>query len=85
MTVKSTKLTKAMRRVLERMEHCVVVYVEKVESPESSCWYWGDTGKKLSLDMVCIFVDLEELGFVTSSRITKRTPAGRKALKETGQ
>ena len=78
----TVKLTKAMRRVLERMGNCVVAYVEKVESPESACWYWGDTGRRLSLDMVCMLGDLDELGFITSSRITKRTPAGRKALKD---
>lgn len=75
------KLTQAMRKVLERMEKCVVFCNEKGEI------WWGDTGKNLQHNEMVAIDHLSKKGLTDDPDmlyVSKITPAGRRALKEGG-
>ena len=80
MTVKRTELTKAMRRVLERMEKGCVVVLSQFDH-----LVWGDTGAELHDGSVLDILVYAK--YIKDAEVCcwKILPAGRKALKETGR
>ena len=77
----TVKLTKAMRRVLERMEKGAILF----KLDPAGLYFWGDDGQKVSVSEEAVIPRMVVFGLLLP-KLTKYcfriSPAGRKALKD---